>query len=194
MILVLVLVLLLLTPLVILFRSACRFRNRTIHDVTPFLRRISLKELESLLDSRDEQSLEQNLTVSQFAKAQLRRIHLFREKLKCADHNASVLQQWAAYELERTLVTHNAEVRENATGLLEVSRDFRIAAFWIKIQLNLWHMKLTFLPVRSIPWISALRMIDSFDLVRCYDQLTHHAAALARACGENCRLNPADLL
>lgn len=194
MILVLILVLLLLTPLAILFRSAYRFRNRTINDVKPFLRRISLRELESLLDSRDEQTLEQNLTVSQFAKAQLRRIHLFREKLRCADHNAFVLQQWAAYELDRTYVTHNAEVKENATGLLEVSRDFRIAAFWIKIQLNLWHIKLTFLPVRSIPWISALRMIDSFDLLHCYNQLTERAAALARSCGENCRLSPADLL
>ncbi|HEU5414054.1 MAG TPA: hypothetical protein VFW31_09870 [Candidatus Angelobacter sp.] len=195
MILVPVLVFLLFAPVAIFLQRLYRFRNRTIHEVTPFLRRINIEELESLLDSRGEYALQQNLTAALFAKAQLRRIHLFREKLKCADHNASVLQQWAVYELDRTYVTHDDQVRTNAACLLELCREFRIAAFWIQIQLNLWYVKLALLPVRRIPFLSCLRTIDSFDLLDCYRQLAEKAAALSSVTsGESCRLNCADLL
>lgn len=171
-----------------------RFHHRTIHDVIPFLRRLAIEELECLLDARDEQALEQNLSVPQFAKAQLNRIHLLREKLRCADHNAAVLQDWAEYELERTYVTYDEDARRASKALLEECREFRIATLWIKVQLNLWYFQLKLFPVRDIPLISRLRRIDSFDLLDSYRQLANSAAALAGTSGESYRLKLAELL
>ena len=180
----LVLLLLLLTALFICLHHLYRFPNRTINDVIPFVRRVAVEELESLLDHRNEETLRQSLGTSQFAKAQISRIHLFREKLRCADHNASIFQDWAAYEIERTYVTCDGEVRKSATALLEGCTEFRIAVFWIKFQLNLWYLQLQLFPVRNIPFISRLRRVESFDLLESYRQITRKAAALAAASGE----------
>lgn len=176
------------------FHRLYRFHHRTIHDVIPFLRRLVIEELESLLDPRDEQALERNLSAAQFAQAQIQRIHLFREKIRCADHNACVLQDWAAHELERTYATYDAETRNDAKALLEQCREFRIAALWIKVQLNLWYFQLRLFPVRHAPFISSLRNIDSFDLLGCYRQLAINAVTLAGAWGDSYRLKLADLL
>lgn len=171
-----------------------RFHHRTVNDVIPFLRHFAIEELESLLDAREEEALQQNLSAAQFAKAQLSRIHLFREKLRCADHNASVLQDWAEYELERTRVTRDEDARANANTLLDGCRDFRIAALWIKVQLNLWYFELKLFPFRSVPFLSSLRKIDSFDLLDSYRQLASNAVSLAGSRGESYSLKFAGLL
>lgn len=194
MIILLLFAFLLLAFALVFIHRAYRFHHRTVNDVIPFLRRLAIEELESLLDPREEESLQQNLSAGQFAKAQLNRIHLFREKLRCADHNARVLQDWAEYELERTHVTHDEDARANANALLDECRDFRIAALWIKVQLNLWHFHLKLLPVRRVPFLSSLRKIDSFDLLDCYRQVAGKAISLAGFRGESYSLKFAGLL
>ena len=194
MIILLLFAFLLLAFALVFVHRAYRFHHRTVNEVIPFLRRFALEELESLLDPREEEAFQQNLSTAQFAKAQISRIHLFREKLRCADHNASVLQDWAEYERERTHVTHDEEARANANALLDECRDFRIAALWIKVQLNLWYFQLKLLPVRRVPFLSSLRKIDSFDLLECYRQLAGKAVSLAGSRGESYSLKFADLL
>ncbi|HEX5435040.1 MAG TPA: hypothetical protein VFY05_12440 [Candidatus Angelobacter sp.] len=186
--------LLLLVPFAVSVHRLYRFRDRTINDVIPFLRHLALEDLDSLLDQRHEETLWETLSVSQFAKAQINRVHLLREKLCCADHNASILQDWAAYEFERTYVTCDQQVREIANALLQGCTEFRIAVFWIKFQLNLWYLQLKLFPIRNIPFISRLRKIDSFDLLESYRQVTKKAAVLAGTSGESYRLKLAELL
>lgn len=194
MIILLLFAFLLLAFALVFVHRAYRFHHRTVNDVIPFLRGFAVEELENLLDPREEESLQQNLSAGQFAKAQLSRIHLFREKLRCADHNARVLQDWAEYELERTHVTHDEDARANANALLDECRDFRIAALWIKVQLNLWHFQLKALPVRRVPFLSSLRKIDSFDLLDCYRQVAGKAVSLAGLWGESYSVRFAGLL
>lgn len=126
-----------------------------------------------------------NLSGAQFRKVQINRIRLLREKLACAEHNTSVLQEWAGYELERAQLTCDDSARADAEALLEGCTEFRMAAVWIQLQLNLWYIQLTLLPTTRIPVISRLRTIDAFDLIETYKRIRGAAASLAGAYGSD---------
>ena len=172
-------------PVIIFVRRLYRFSNRSATEVVPYLRRGTLDELENLLDFHQEESLLLNLSGAQFRKVQINRIRLLREKLACAEHNTSVLQEWAGYELERAQLTCDDSARADAEALLEGCTEFRMAAVWIQLQLNLWYIQLTLLPTTRIPVISRLRTIDAFDLIETYKRIRGAAASLAGAYGSD---------
>jgi hypothetical protein len=175
--------LLLVVPVVLLIRGLYRFSNRSRAEVVPYLRPSTLGELENLLDFRQEESLRLNLSRAQFRKVQINRIRLLQEKLTCAEHNATILQEWAGYELERAHLTCDDAARADAEALLEGCTEFRMAAVWIQLQLNLWYIQLALLPTTRIPFISRLRTIDSFDLIECYKRIGRMAGSLAGTSG-----------
>jgi hypothetical protein len=175
--------LLLVVPVVLLIRGLYRFSNRSRAEVVPYLRGGTLGDLENLLDFRQEESFRLNLSQAQFRKVQINRIRLLREKLACAEHNATILQEWAGYELERAQLTCDDAARADAEAVLEGCTEFRMAAVWIQFQLNIWYLQLTLLAITKVPLISRLRTIDSFDLVECYKRIGRIAASLAGTSG-----------
>jgi len=52
------------------YRRVYRFRNRTEHDVAPFLVAVDLRELGDLVDALTEERLRYDLTPSEFRKEQ----------------------------------------------------------------------------------------------------------------------------
>ena len=174
-------------PVVVLLRHLYRFRSRGPEHVIPYLRAAGPDELDSLVDGREEDYLQLNLGRAQFRKAQINRIHLMREKLRCCGHNAVIFQEWADYELERARQSGDAETGATADKLFNHCVEFRMAAAWIEVQLNLWYLKLLVLPWAKAPRISRLRKIDSFDLLEAYQQIRQTAAELALAYGGDYR-------
>lgn len=189
-----ILALLVAVPVLAYIRRLFRFPNRGADQVAPYLRNSGREELEGLLDPRDEEQMELILGAAQFGKAQLNRIRLLREKLGCCVHNAAILQEWAGYEQRRSLHTGDGEVEAAAEALFQQCAEFRMAAFWIQLQLKLWYLQLMMLPGARAPWISRLRRIDSFDLLECYEQIRQAAAQLALACGGDCPQKLAETL
>ncbi len=169
--------------LAVLFQRLYRRRRRGPEHVIPYLRAASEDELGSLVDRREERYLMLNLGPARFRKAQLHRIDLTREKLRCRGHNAVIFQEWADYELERSRQTHDAEIGAIAERLFHQCAEFRMAAFWIEARLNLCYLKLLVLPRARTPRISRLRKIESFDLLDAYQQIRQTAAELALAYG-----------
>ncbi|MFI5105620.1 MAG: hypothetical protein ACHP79_11920 [Terriglobales bacterium] len=189
-----ILALLVAVPVLAYVRRLFRFPNRSADQVASYLRNAGLGEMETLLDPRDEEQMELALGPAQFGKAQLNRIRLLREKLGCCVHNAAILQEWAGYEMRRSRHTLDGDVHEAAETLFRHCAEFRIAGFWIQLQLDLWHLQLMVLPGARAPWISRLRRIDSFDLLECYEQIRQAAAQLALACGGDCPQKLAETL
>jgi hypothetical protein len=172
---------------VVMFQRLYRFRSRGPEHVIPYLRAGGSEELDSLVDSRQELYLFLNLEKTEFRKAQINRIHLTREKLRRRGHNAVIFQEWADYELDRSLHTLDQQTGATAEKLFNLCAQFRMAAFWIEGQLTLWQIKLLLLPRAQAPQISRLRKIDSFDLLETYQQIRHTAAELAVAYGGDYR-------
>src|SRR5216684_2060507 len=162
---------------------ASRYSNRSFNEVVSFLRSDQPEQLEELLDRALEASLEVNLSSRQFRREQMRRIRLAYECIDRRTHNVTVFQEWADTELGKTRVTFNREVRTAADKLVIRCAEFRMGASAIKFQLNLWYLKMRFLPSGRVPHISRLRRTDSFDLLGSYDEIKQAALNLAEVCG-----------
>lgn len=167
----------------VLFQRLYRFGSRGPEDVIPFLRAVGEDELEALVDHREERYLMLNLGPIRFRRAQINRLHLMREKLRCRAHNTVILQEWAEYERERSRRRLDVEGSELAEELFNQCAEFRMAAFWIEMQLNLWYLKLLALPRAGAPRISRLRKIEAFDLIESYQKIRRTAADLGQAYG-----------
>lgn len=171
------------TVMVGLFQRLYRFRSRGPEHVIPYLRAAGAGELDSLVDSREELFLFLNLDPAQLRKTQINRIHLLREKLRRHGHNAVIFQEWGDYEMERSRQTQDLETGATAEKLFNQCAEFRMAAFWIELQMTFWQLKLLALPRAKAPRISNLRKIESFDLVEAYRQIRNTAAELALVYG-----------
>ncbi len=179
----LLIALMFLLPVVVWVRRLYRLDKKTFSDAVPYLRRDNPEQLEELLNDVLEASLLLNLGHRQFRKEQLKRIRLAQEFIAQRAHNASILQEWGSTEQERTRTTLDKEVRSAARALIDACIEYRISVLWIRIQLQMWYMKLVFLPRVQPPQIARLRQIDSFDLLGSYVDIKKAAEQLAAACG-----------
>jgi hypothetical protein len=172
-----------LLPVIVWVRRLYRLEKRTFNDAVPYLRRDNPEQLEELLNHVLEASLLLNLGQAQFRKEQLKRIRLAQEFIAQRAHNASVLQEWGSTEQERTRTTLDKDVRSAARTLIEACIEYRISVLWIRIQLQMWYLKLALLPLVQPPQIARLRRVDSFDVLRSYVDIKKAAEQLAAACG-----------
>lgn len=181
-----ILVFLLAVPVAIVLRGVYKriygFSDRDVHDVIPFVREIKLAELEELLSFHDETYLKLNMTHEQFRTAQRKRMRLLLEYVGSMSHNTAVLLEWGRTEQQRSWNTTSDDLRQLTEELIKACIEFRCGARAIQTQLHVWLLKTSF-PSAGIPYISALRKIESFDLLHSYEALKNAAAELGQAFG-----------
>jgi hypothetical protein len=108
----------------IIYRRVYHFRNRTEHDVTPFLLRIDLGELSELVDAFTEERLRYDLGPEEFRKEQLTRLRLLQEYMRWMSRNADILQEWGEYGFERRRYADEDGIRSCSLELIKSCRDF----------------------------------------------------------------------
>jgi hypothetical protein len=169
------------------WRRIYRFRNRTEHDVVPFLLRVDLNELTGLVDILTEERLRYDLTPAEFRKEQLIRLRLLQEYTRRMRHNADILQEWGEYGFNRRRYAAEDGIRSHSLELIRNCREFRYGARAVQLQLHLWFIRMKVFPVRPAPMLSRARQIDrSFDLLFAYQGIRIAAEYLSLAYGEDC--------
>src|SRR5690242_3076922 len=96
------------------WRRVYRFRNRTEHDVAPFLVSVDLRELGDLVDALTEERLRYDLTPAEFRKEQLTRLRLLQEYTRWMRHNADILQEWGEYGFNRRRYAEEDGIRSHS--------------------------------------------------------------------------------
>ena len=93
-----VLLIVLLSYLYRLYRSAAYPPARTIYETIPFLRPLNVEDLEDVVDQTIERYLEMNIPARQFKDVQRKRALRFLEHLGRMIHNSGYLSEWARHE------------------------------------------------------------------------------------------------
>jgi len=112
----------------IVYFSVYRFRNRTENDVTPFLVKINLGELNYLVDSLTEEQLLYELGPEEFRKEQLIRLRLLQEYTRWMRHNADILEEWGEYGFRRRRYAEEDGIKSCSLELIKSCREFRYGA------------------------------------------------------------------
>jgi hypothetical protein len=161
-----------------------KFPQRTIEDVTPFLRPAELQELESLLDPGQEASFRIRMAPREFAEWQRRRIHLLREYLLRMCHNSLVLIEWG--NMESLSPAKDAALGEGrrrlAQELVQAATEFRLYSILALAKLKFWLILPStlslLLPSPSLP---SLRHLFGIDALGSYQRLKTAASGLSLA-------------
>jgi len=161
-----------------------KFPQRTIEDVTPFLRPAEFQELESLLDPGQEASFRIRMAPHEFAEWQRRRIHLLREYLLRMCHNSLVLIEWG--NMESLLPAKDAALGEErqlfAQELVQAATEFRLYSILALAKLKFWLILPStlslLLPSPSLP---SLRHLFGIDALGSYQRLKTAASGLSLA-------------
>jgi hypothetical protein len=161
-----------------------KFPQRTIEDVTPFLRPAEFQELESLLDPGQEASFRIRMAPREFAEWQRRRIHLLREYLLRMCHNSLVLIEWG--NMESLSPAKDAALGEErqlfAQELVQAATEFRLYSILALAKLKFWLILPStlslLLPSPSLP---SLRHLFGIDALGSYQRLKTAASGLSLA-------------
>jgi len=177
------------------YRRIYRFRNRTEHDVAPFLVSVDLRELGDLVDALTEERLRYDLTPSEFRKEQLTRLRLLQEYTRWMRHNADILQEWGEYGFNRRRYAEEDGIRSHSLELIKHCRQFRFGARAVQLQLHFLFIRMKLFPARPAPMLSRTRQIDrSFDLLFAYQSIRIAAEYLSLAYGDDCYEELAEVL
>lgn len=177
------------------WRRIYRFRNRSEHNVVPFLLRIDLNDLGDLVDNLTEELLRYDLTPSEFRKEQLVRLRLLQEYTRRMRHNADILQEWGEYGFNRRRYAEEDGIRSHSMELIKNCRDFRYGVRAVQLHLHLWFIRMKFFPARPVPLLSRTRQVDdSFDLLFAYQGIRIAAEYLSLAYGDDCYHDLAEVL
>jgi hypothetical protein len=177
---------LVITFVVAVYKVSCASPARTSDDVSRYVRPGGLEGFRELVDVADEGYLRLNLTPEAFRKTQHRRIQLLREYLKRMSHNARFLQDWANGELARSSKTRNREATDSSRSLIDLCTVFRVGAFVAQLKLLLWSVGIKLVPFVSIPCLAEVRLFRETDVLYTYERIRETANALSRACGGRC--------
>lgn len=167
---------------VIQFRG--KFPQRTIDDVTPFLRPAESTELESLLDPGQEANFRMRMSPQEFAEWQRRRIHLMREYLLRMSHNALVLIEWGNMEslTPGKDADPGGERQVLAQELVQAATEFRLYSILALAKLKVWLILPSvfnlLLPSPSLP---SMRRVFGIDALGSYQRLKTAAGGLSLA-------------
>lgn len=161
-----------------------KFPQRTIDDVTPYLRPAESSELEALLDPGQEANFRMRMSPQEFASWQRRRIHLLREYLLRMSHNALVLIEWGNMEsLTETSDPEQSKKKQLlAQELVQAATEFRLYSLMALVKLKFWLVlpsPLRFLfPTPSLP---EMRQVFGIDALCSYQRLKTAAGGLSLA-------------
>ncbi len=161
-----------------------KFPQRTVDDVTPYLRPAESSELEALLDPAQEANFRMRMSPQEFAGWQRRRIHLLREYLLRMSHNALVLIEWGNMEslTETRDPEQSRKKQELARELVQAATEFRLYSMLALIRLKFWLVLPSPLgALFSSPSLPRMRHLFGIDALGTYQRLKTAASGLSLA-------------
>ncbi|HLJ87539.1 MAG TPA: hypothetical protein VKZ53_12005 [Candidatus Angelobacter sp.] len=175
----------------ILVHRQFRLSERTIDEVTVFLRRIDWDETREVFDLARERTLRGVLSDEHFRRTMRIRIHEVREFLSRMYHNVRVLHEWANTELGDILdkpVNECSERENQIRAIADRAAYFRVLTGLRLCKVTFWTLlRIERLPFVRIPSVAALRRCGEqgeLDLVEMYGQLREAAGNLALRYGK----------
>lgn len=155
-----------------------RLGDRSIEEVTGFLRKLDWAETLEVFDLSRERYLKTSQSKHQYRRTMRVRIHAAREFIARMYHNVRVVHEWANTALRaicekppETLTPRERQIM----ALAEKAVEFRILALLRLIKLTLWIvLRIETWPLVSVPSIAALRrcgLQGEFDLIELYRHL-----------------------
>lgn len=173
----------------LLLHRQFRLAERTIDEVTVFLRKIDWDEINQLFDRGEERYLRIVQSDYHYERAARIRIHKAREFLARMYHNVRVVHEWANTELrdvQDKTSAHSTERQKQMMAIAEKAAYFRAMAMFRLLQLTMWTvLRVEKWPLMRIPSIASLRNCGGEgDLLKLYAELKEASAALALLYGK----------
>jgi hypothetical protein len=170
--------------LLLVRRYVYGFSERTLRDVIPFLRRLTLEDLQNLLHPDIEDHIRTTASKQQFKRTQWKRIRLTLQYLRDLGENASTLYAWGQYERKLSIRFPDPERKRASVDLITASIQLRFCAFRMRVTLHCWLIRMAFLPFLTPPSFRKLERNGSFAVFLFYDQVKQMAGELSMAYGQ----------
>lgn len=173
----------------LLLHKQFRLAERTIDEVTVFLRKIDWEEINQLFDRSEERYLRIVQSDYHYQRSVRIRIHKAREFLTRMYHNVRVVHEWANTELQDVhdkTSAHCTERQRQMMAIAEKAAYFRAMAMFRLFQLSMWTvLRVEKWPLLRIPSIASLRNCGADgDLLKLYTELKEASAGLALLYGK----------
>jgi hypothetical protein len=180
------LVLIAITLVLLAFAARFAFRRRipaTLDHVAMFVRWLDVLELAALLDPKLPRTLRRDLSDQDYRRELEVHIRLVHEYLQRVDHNVRTIQNWVAGEYtgiaEKPAKDYTADDQlvVEAQRIAKKLRRYVLAAslklwIWEAFRVDRW-------PVRFLPSIPNLRVLNGVNLVASYIRLSGITRSLA---------------
>ncbi|HET9180583.1 MAG TPA: hypothetical protein VFP59_00495 [Candidatus Angelobacter sp.] len=166
--------------------------DRTIDEVTVFLRRVDWDEAQNLFDPASERYSRLVQSDYHFRRTMRVRIHAAREFVWRMYHNVRLVHEWANTELRDLLdksIDDCSDREKLIMALAEQASYFRALALMRLFELTMWTaFRVERWPFMYIPSVAAMRKCgqqNELDFLELYDQLKNAAAGLALNYGKD---------
>jgi hypothetical protein len=171
-----------------LIHRQLRLGERSMDEVTMFLRRVDWSEVQEVFDLPRERWLKTSQSSRQYRRTMRVRIHSAREFIARMYHNVRVVHEWANTEL-RAIGEKPPEActdrDRQIVALAQKAVEFRVFALLRLFQLTIWSV-LRIEIWLSVPSVAALRRCGDhgeLDLLELYHALHEAVAGLTLAHG-----------
>lgn len=180
----LVLIFLGVLAVLVVYRWATRFPDRTHYDVIPFLRKLDMEIVYGTLHPDVEDEFRRKLSAKDFRAWQWKRIHLSIHHCLDMAHNCWVFLGWTRWERRVNWAALPVECQTGITELRVASTQARMAAFIIRTRLRLYLLRMALLPFLPPPSFQTLLRKGSPDLVNFYETAQVLAESFSMVYGE----------
>jgi hypothetical protein len=160
------------------------FSERTLRDVTPFIRRLVPEDLQNLLHPDVEDHIRTTASKQQFKRTQWKRINLTLQYLGDLGENAAIFYAWGKYERKLSIRFPDPERKRASVELITACVQSRFCVFRMKLTLHSWLIRMAFLPFLAPPTFKDLERRGSFDVLVFYEQVKKAAGELSMAYGQ----------
>jgi hypothetical protein len=160
------------------------FSERTLRDVTPFIRRLVPEDLHNLLHPDVEDHIRTTASKQQFKRTQWKRINLTLQYLGDLGENAAIFYAWGKYERKLSIRFPDPERKRASVELITACVQSRFCVFRMKLTLHCWLIRMAFLPFLAPPTFKDLERRGSFDVLVFYEQVKKAAGELSMAYGQ----------
>ncbi|SRR5579859_1219465 len=165
--------------------------ERTLDEVTVFLRKLNWDEVREVFDRARERYIRMTQSGRPLRRTTRANFLKAREFISRMCHNARIVQEWANTELAELLNGAGDYSEDEADQLREIARlaaEFRRLARMRLLKLTLWTvLRADRWPLKSVPSIASLRNLGAngeIDLIMQYEKLKKGAANLALPYGQ----------
>ena len=154
-------------------------------DAAMFMRRMDVLELAALLDPMVPQMLQRSLSDEAYRRELDLQIRLVREYLDRVDHNCRVIYKWAEGEYVRIAAQKPEERAQQVHLLVEIlSVAAKLRKHLLVAHLKVWVwsvLRMDRWPVRLLPRIPSLQVLNGVNLLANYRRLTEFAQVLSES-------------